>query len=231
MTIVKKDEGSNGTEAHDNMCTVLTKINRGVPRKMEHNAARYVCRTEFDERAIRLMFKTEYFTYEKKLLLMRCAFALVLLGVGMFSAFPIQARALCLLVGVWLIVALDFPSKVRAEGVLQQRGGAVSQVHLDFEEREIVVEKRQRIPYAQVDRLVEDDAYFYIFQNKQTAVMAARKGLEPAEPDAFCAFIEAKTGKAFQKNLNFLSMNLFDLLGALSAGRKNGTAARKKKKK
>lgn len=181
---------------------------------MKHGAVIYTCRTEFDENAIRLMFKTEYFTYEKKLLLMRGAFAAVLLAVGMLTRLPIGARILCLLAGVWLLVAMDFPSKVRAEGVIQRRGGAASQVHLTFTDTEIQVEQGQRIPYAGVDRLVEDDAYFIIFQNKQTAVMAAKAGLEPSNPDAFRAFIEGKTGKTFGRNVNLLSMNLFDLLGS-----------------
>ena len=180
---------------------------------MKHGAVLYTCRTEFDENAIRLMFKTEYFTYEKKLLLLRGAFAAVLLPVGMLTRLPIGARILCMLVGVWLLVAMDFPSKVRAEGVIQRQGSAASQVHLTFTDTEIEVEQRQRIPYASVDRLVEDDAYFIIFQNRQTAVMAAKAGLEPFDPDAFRAFIEKKTGKEFGRNVNLLSMNLFDLLG------------------
>ena len=133
---------------------------------MKHGLVFYTCRTEFDENANRLMFKTEYFTYEKKLLLMRVAFAAVLLAVGMLTRLPIGVRILCMLVGVWLLVAMDFPSKVRAEGVIQRRGGTTSQVHLTFNDTEIQVEQRLRIPYASVDRLVEDDAYFIIFQNK-----------------------------------------------------------------
>ncbi|MGN0775961.1 MAG: YcxB family protein [Candidatus Ventricola sp.] len=184
---------------------------------MKHDTVYYTCRTEFNENAVRLMFKTEYFAYEKKLLLMRCAFAVVLLGVGVFSKLAMPARMLCLLVGVWLLVAMDFPSKVRAEGVIQSLKGKTSQVNLIFSDREIQVEQRQTIPYAKVDRLVEDDAYFCIFQNKQTAVMVAKAGLEPADPEAFRAFIEGKTGKAFRRNVNILSMNLFDLLGSASA--------------
>ena len=181
---------------------------------MKHGLVFYTCRTEFDENAIRLMFKTEYFTYEKKLLVMRGIFAAVLLIAGMLTSLPIGARLLCMLVGVWLLVAMDFPSKVRAEGVIQRRSGTTSQVHLTFNDTEIQVEQRQRIPYASVDRLVEDDAYFIIFQNKQTAVMAAKAGLEPCDPDAFRAFIEKNTGKEFGRNVNLLSMNLFDLLGS-----------------
>ena len=193
---------------------------------MKHDDARYTCRTEFDENAVRLMFKTEYFTYEKKLLLMRCAFAAVLLIAGMLTGLPIGARILCLLVGVWLIVAMDFPSKVRAEGVIQRMGGAATHVNLTFGDREIRVEHKQVIPYAGVDRFIEDDAYFYIFQSKQTAVMAAKAGLEPADPDAFRTFIEEKTGKACKRNLDLLSMNLFDLLSTASAKKKKKGSGR-----
>lgn len=181
--------------------------------EMGFSPVRYTCWTEFDERTIRRMFRTEYYTYEKKLLFGRCAFAAVLLCVGMFSALPVPARIFCLLVGVWLIVALDFPSKVRAEGVLQRRGSAVTQVQLEFTEQEIRVEQRQRIAYKQLDRLVEDDEFFYLFANKQTAVMVDRRSLSPQEPEAFRAFVEGKTGKAFSRSVSLLSMNLHDLLG------------------
>lgn len=187
---------------------------------MGYNPVRFTCLTEFDENAIRRMFRTEYYTYEKKLLFGRCAFAAVLLCVGMFSAFPMPARIFCMLVGVWLIVALDFPSKVRAEGVLQQRGGAVTQVHMEFTQGEILVEQRQRIPYGQVERLAEDDSYFYLFQSRQNAVMADKRQLSPASPEEFKAFIEKQTGRQFARSVNLISMNLHDLIAMMKGGRK-----------
>lgn len=195
---------------------------------MKHNAVQYTCRTAFTENAVRLMFKTEYFTYEKKLLMMRCGFAAVLLIAGMMPVLPTPARVFCLLVGVWLIVALDFPSKVRAEGVIQRQNGQVGQVDLAFTDREIQVEQRQVIPYSQVDRLVEDEAYFIIFQSKQTAVMVEKARLLPCDPEGFKAMIEEKTGKTFGKNTNLLSMNLFDLMGMVSSA---GTPAKGKRGK
>ncbi len=196
--------------------------------EMGYDPVRFSCQTEFDERAIRRMFKTEYYTYEKKLLLGRCVFAVILLGVGMFSDFPMPARLFCLLIGVWLIVALDFPSKVRAEGVLQQRGGAVTRVRLAFTDREIVVEQRQHIPYAQLDRLVEDDEAFYLFQSRQNAVMADKQSLQPAEPEAFRSLIEKKTGKTFSRSVNLLSMNLSDLLRMMPGGKRPGRGKKRK---
>ena len=197
--------------------------------EMKHGTAIYTCRTAFTENAVRLMFKTEYFTYEKKLLVMRCGFAAVLLIAGVMPVLPTPARIFCLLVGVWLIVAMDFPSKVRAEGVIQQQNGQVGQVDLVFTDREIQVEQKQRIAYDQVDRLIEDDAYFFIFQSKQTAVMVEKAHLLPHDPEGFKRMIEEKTGKAFARNANLLSMNLFDLMNLAAA--KSAPAKGKKRKR
>ena len=87
---------------------------------MKHGLVFYTCRTEFDENAIRLMFKTEYFTYEKKLLLMRVAFAAVLLAVGMLTRLPIGVRILCMLLFEPLCNLYEIPA-----GVLRDSGHAL----------------------------------------------------------------------------------------------------------
>ena len=192
-----------------------------VGEKMKQDKIRFTSTTEFNDTSIRLMFKTEYFTFEKKLLAMRIGFAALLLAVGMFAGLPVPAQALCLLVGVWLIVALDFPSKIRAEGVIQKRGGAVSSVDIIFTETDIRVDKR-KLAYKKVTRLVEDKDYCFVFENRQNAVMVDKSTLEPGSADDFKAFIEEKTGLTFRRNVNILSMNLFDLLGiSRKSGKKN----------
>ena len=61
----------------------------------------------------------------------------------------------------WLIVSLDFPSKVRAERVLQQQGEQPSKVRYRFNDTGIYVENGAHLKYEQVGRLIEDDEYFY----------------------------------------------------------------------
>lgn len=176
-----------------------------------------------DDDTIRLMFKTEYFTYEKFRLLLRYVIAFALVAAGLLGNLPTVPQALCLAIGAWLFVTPDFPSKVRAEGVIQQRGGQKSTVKMTFDGKHIGIGNGVQIPYTQIDRLIEDSTYYYIFRDKQTAVMVPKDGITQGDGAAFRAYIEEKTGKAFETNRNFLSMNLKELIAMLRdelAGRK-----------
>jgi len=165
-----------------------------------------------DDDTIRRMFKTEYYTYEKLRLLLRYALAIALVAAALLAGFSAIPQALCLAVGAWLFVTPDFPSKIRAEGVIEQRGGQKSSVTLTFDGKHIGIGNGMTIPYAAVDRLVEDESYFYIFRDKQTAVMVPKDGITPQGKDAFSTYIEEKTGKKFETNKSFLTMNLRDII-------------------
>lgn len=52
-----------------------------------------------------------------------------------------------------------------------QRGGAETTVSCRVNDNGVDVENGSHIPFAKIDRLVEDDQYFYIFQSRQMAVM------------------------------------------------------------
>ena len=128
----------------------------------------------FDRVTILRMFRTEYYTFERLQLLTRLLVAAILLFMALFGGLTQIATIPCLAVGAWLIVSLDFPSKVRAERVLQQQGEQPSKVRYRFNDTGIYVENGAHLKYEQVGRLIEDDEYFYIFQDRQFAVMVPR---------------------------------------------------------
>ncbi|MBQ7053095.1 MAG: YcxB family protein [Clostridia bacterium] len=166
----------------------------------------------YDDDTIRRMFKTEYYTYEKLRLIGRYVLAIALVAVALLARIPTIPQALCLMVGAWLFVTPDFPSKVRAEGVIQHRGGQKSSVTLTFDGKAIGIGNGQMIPYQAVDCLIEDEKYYYIFRDKQTAVMVPKGGVTVGAPETFRQYIEDKTGKKFGTNKNLMNMNLRDVI-------------------
>ena len=171
----------------------------------------------YDDETIRRMFKTEYYTYEKLRLIGRYALAIALVAAALLTGMPTIPQAICLMIGAWLFVTPDFPSKVRAEGVIQHRGGRTSSVTLTFDGKAIGIGNGQTIPYAAVDCLIEDEKYYYIFRDKQTAVMVPRNGVTVGNPEDFRDYIELKTGKQFESTKNLLNMNLRDVIQMIRA--------------
>lgn len=177
---------------------------------MTKKSEEFTVRMEFDDDAIRLMFKTEYFTYEKLRLLLRYVIAAGLIFAAALSTLLMPVKTIMLLVGAWLFVTPDFPSKVLAEGVIEKRGGQKSTVEYRFTGKGIHIGSQAGIPYGEIDRLVEDDRYFYIFRDRQNAVMTPKEALSDAQ--AFRAFIQEKTGKEFKRNTSLLTMNLRQMI-------------------
>jgi len=171
----------------------------------------------YDDDTIRRMFKTEYYTYEKLRLAGRYVLAIVLVAAALLGGLPTIPQAICLMIGAWLFVTPDFPSKVRAEGVIQHRGGQTSSVTLTFDGKAIGIGNGQIIPYTAVDCLVEDEKFFYIFRDKQTAVMVPRNGVTVGNPEDFKGYIEQKTGKQFESTKNLMNMNLKDVIQMIRA--------------
>lgn len=166
----------------------------------------------FNDETIRRMFRTEFYTYEglRRVGWLGAAFALVMLAL--FVALPTAMKVLCLLVGCAIFAMPDFMSRVAAEGVIMQRGGAESSVSCRVNDGGVSVENGAHIPFAGIDRLVEDEQYFYLFQSRQMAVMIPKGSLVPANPERFAKFLAKKTGKDWQRAKSLWSLNLKDLV-------------------
>lgn len=181
--------------------------------KMTHQY--YEAEMEYSDDTIYRMFKTEYYTYERLRLMLRYVLAIALIAAALLLGLPIAPQAICLMIGAWLFVTPDFPSKVRAEGVIQQRGGQTSTVRMTFDGKAIGIGNGLTIAYDEIDRLIEDDQYYYIFRDRQTAVMVPKGSVRNGSDEAFRGYIEEKTGKAFAVNKNILNMNLKDIIAML----------------
>ena len=131
---------------------------------MQTSKNHFEAKVVFNDETIRRMFRTEFYTYEGLRHLLWLAAAFVLVMAALFTAIPAVVKVLCLLVGCAMFAMPDFLSRVAAEGVIMQRGGAETTVSCRVNDGGVDVENGAHIPFAKIDRLVEDDQYFYIFQ-------------------------------------------------------------------
>lgn len=169
----------------------------------------------FTDDTIRRMFRTEFYTYERMQWLIWLMVALVLVMVALFTAIPTVVKVLFLMIGCAMFAMPDFLSRIAAEGVVMQRHGAVSTVRCEVNHEGVRVENGAMIPMHQIDRLVEDDQYFYIFQSRQMAVMIPKGSLKPSDPESLYELLHEASGKEWQRTKSLLGMNLKDLIEIL----------------
>lgn len=166
----------------------------------------------FNDETIRRMFRTEFYIYEgmQRVAWIGVAFALVMLAL--FVKIPDVLKVFCLLVGCVMFAMPDFLSRVAAEGVIMQRGGAETTVRCRINDGGVDVENGTHLSFDKIDRLVEDEQYFYLFQSRQMAVMVPKGSLLPASPERFAKFLAKETGKDWQRTKSLLSLNLKDIV-------------------
>ena len=179
---------------------------------MQTSKNHFEAKVVFNDETIRRMFRTEFYTYEGMRHLLWLAAAFVLVMAALFTAIPTVIKVLCLLVGCAMFAMPDFLSRVAAEGVIMQRGGAETTVSCRVNDGGVDVENGAHIPFAKIDRLVEDDQYFYIFQSRQMAVMIPKGSLLPANPERFAKVLAKETGKDWQRSKSLWGLNLKDLI-------------------
>ncbi len=169
----------------------------------------------YDEATIQRVFKAEYYTYERLKLIIRALIGAALILLAVFGHLSTVWMVVCLAVGCWLLVAMDFPSKVKAQGVIEARKGAVSKVDLRFYDKDVqIVEAKQNLLYAELDRLVEETDYIYLFWNRQEAVAFRKDSLRGGKVIDFKDFIAEKSGKKWQ-GMSLIFMNFKELMQAI----------------
>ncbi len=179
---------------------------------MQTSKNHFEAKVIFGDETIRRMFRVEFYTYEgmQRIAWLGVAFALVVLAL--FVSIPTVVKAICLLVGCLMFAMPDFMSRVAAEGVIMQRGGAQSTVSYRINDGGVDVENGVHIPFKKIEKLVEDDQYFYLFQSRQMAVMIPKGSLTPSNPERFAKFIAKETGKDWQQPRSLWSLNLKELV-------------------
>lgn len=188
---------------------------------MKKSSVYFEADTVFDDDAIRYMFQAEYYSYERLKILLRAGFGALILAAALFFVNVTALKTILMLIGCWFLVSTDFPSRMRAEQVIQSRNGQKSQVRYQFTGDEVLIDKTGRsIPYDRIDRMLVDKRCFYLFESRQNAVMIPRSIWSNEKQQKFVDFLSEKTGKEWKQTRSFLSMNLRDLCDMIRDGKK-----------
>lgn len=170
------------------------------------------------EKTIQQMFQVEYHTYEKLRMLVRAAAGAVLILLALNEGLFMAVRGVLLLAGCWLLISPDFPAACRADRSVMARGGALPVMRYCFEGSGVTVEEgggKKKLPYTQIQRLVEDQDYVYLFFGKKSVCMVEKKSLVPPSAEDLKALLERQTGLKWTRDWSLLSMNLKDLMQAV----------------
>lgn len=182
----------------------------------------YKARIEHNEHTIELLYKAEYFAFEKLRVLLRLAAGVAAVAAALLLSLPIWMKGMLLLIGAWLAVSLDFQSQVRADKALQERKAALPVMEYEFHESmfHLSGEGSMDIRYANLIHLTEDNGYFYLFLSKSSVCMIDKNTIKPYDVIAFKKFIEKKTGKQFVRDTSLLLINFYDILDMFKLRRK-----------
>lgn len=174
---------------------------------------RYSGKIEHTEKTIQLLYKTQYYAYEKPRMLIRLAIGVTMVIVSLTVAMPMWARGILMLIGAWLMASRDFPSMMRADRVLEARKGSLPRMQYEFHADRVSVsgEGSMSIRYDKFTRLAEDSDYLYLFLARDSVCMVERASLSPQPVEDFMQFIEKKTGLKWRREKSILAMNLWDL--------------------
>lgn len=198
-------------------------------------AVQYQGRMDHTENSIQELFETQYNTYRMGRVVLAAVAGVALVAAGLFAPVPVLVQGLLMLAGCLLFVGRDFPAIVRAEGVIEARGGVLpSSVctfcagHMELEEGGI----QKKLRYEKLDRIVQDRRYLYLFFGPESVVMVDRSTIQPGAAEDVMKLVSERTGKQWEAPFSLLTFSLRDIL-RIWDNRKAGKApaARTGKKK
>ncbi len=200
-------------------------------------AVSYQGRIDHTEDTIQGLFEAQYNIYRTGRVVLTAAAGVVLVAAGLFAPVPTLVQGLLVLAGCLLFVGRDFPAIVRAEGVIEARGGVLpSSVctfcagHMELEEGGI----QKKLRYEKLDRIVQDRQYLYLFFGPESVVMVDRAKIQPGTAEDVMKLVSERTGKQWEAPFSLLTFNLRDLLRIWDnrkAGKKAKPGRSKKKSK
>ena len=114
-----------------------------------------------------------------------------------------------------LFVGRDFPAIVRAEKVIEARGGRLPAAavtfcagHMELEEGGI----KKKLRYDQLDRILQDRKFLYLFFGPDSAVMVERASVTPGSAQDVMDLVASRSGKQWEAPFSLLTFNIRDLV-------------------
>lgn len=173
---------------------------------------------EHNEESIRTLFKVTYYSYEMKKVIMCFVTGSVLAIIGLIGSIPDILQVILLLIGCWLLVSGDLPSKVKADRTLKVRENSLPVIESIFYESymELSNQLKMTIEYDKIQQLIEENQYLFIFLNRESVCMIDINKLKPYEPEMFKNFLTDKTGLEWKRNKAIFNMSLAEIVKTLA---------------
>jgi hypothetical protein len=174
----------------------------------------YEGRIEHNTDTIRRMFKATYYKYEMKKVLVWLLVGATLIVLGLVGKFSLGVQGILMMIGCWIVVSRDFPSKIKADRTLELRKQALPTIITTFYKDyvELNGEGRMKLQYDRFQYLLEDQVYLFLFIDKDSVCMIDSRTLKPDNLDQFKKFVSEKTNLDWKQNVSLLHMSFMDLL-------------------
>ena len=85
---------------------------------------------------------------------------------------------------------------------------------------------KKKLRYEQLDRIVQDRQYLYLFFGPDSAVMVERAKIEPGTAEQVMDLVSQRSGKQWESAFSLLTFNIRDII-RIWDNRKAGKAGRK----
>ena len=178
-------------------------------------AVQYQGRIDHTEDSIQALFQAQYNTYRLGWVVLTAAAGVALAAAGLFAPVGHLAQGLLILAGCMLFVGRDFPAIVRAEKVIEARGGRLPAAsvtfcagHMELEEGGI----KKKLRYDQLDRILQDRKFLYLFFGPDSAVMVERASVTPGSAQDVMDLVASRSGKQWEAPFSLLTFNIRDLV-------------------
>ena len=178
-------------------------------------AVQYQGRIDHTEDSIQALFQAQYNTYRLGWVVLTAAAGVALAAAGLFAPVGHLAQGLLILAGCMLFVGRDFPAIVRAEKVIEARGGRLPASSVTFCAGHMEMEEggmKKKLRYDQLDRILQDRKFLYLFFGPDSAVMVERASVTPGSAQDVMDLVAGRSGKQWEAPFSLLTFNIRDLV-------------------
>lgn len=157
---------------------------------------RFRASATYDAATVSSAYRTELYTYGKPLILLRVVAGAVLMLSVLFVHMPLALSLVLMVIGCFLFVSNDFPARMRASRYMKDHQGKPEVRTCRFLDDRIATKEDDK-RYEDIDRLVYDDDYLYIFLSRKDYLTISIRTIVPHDTSELKAMVASKSGKSW----------------------------------
>jgi len=182
-----------------------------------------------DKKSIQRLATVQYDVFQigRKFLFILVGIAMILIGA--LADLPIQAAGAIVFLGCFCLWFCKAPAQITANRMNAAINGAYPHTQLYFRENEIEITDGKewfKLPYMGIQRIIQDDKYYYLFLTSSTSYMIDKTMVDPVDLVQFCTFLESHTGLLMEKPITLFRLNISSIIHRM----KNAKARKDAKK-